>query len=175
MTDPTPAPTEPAQPDAMAATAIHALIGLAATVAVAESLTGGLVCAALTSVPGASAVMRGGVIAYATDLKAALLGVDSELLAREGAVHPDVAVAMARGVATRLDAEYGVATTGVAGPEPQDGHPVGQVYIAVAVGDEVVVRAVSLDPVLGRSGIQAATVVAALQLLNDMLAQVEGP
>ena len=86
------------------------------TVAVAESLTGGLLGAAITTVPGASVVFRGGVIAYATDLKAALLGVPAALLAERGAVDPDVAGAMAAGVALRLGATAGVATTGWPGP-----------------------------------------------------------
>ena len=88
------------------------------TVAVAESLTGGLVAAALTDVPGSSAAFRGGVVAYATELKAELLGVDAVMLRRHGAVYPPVAAAMARGVRARLGATYGVATTGVAGPSP---------------------------------------------------------
>jgi nicotinamide-nucleotide amidase len=144
------------------------------TVAVAESLTGGLVVAALISVPGASAVVRGGVVAYMTDLKASLLDVDPALLAREGAVHPDVAAAMARGVADRLGATYGVSTTGVAGPDPQDGHPVGEVWVAVdAPGlvwerSETVVGE-SLDPTLGREGIRAASVAAVLDLLLDVI------
>jgi nicotinamide-nucleotide amidase len=82
-------------------------------------------------VPGASVVVRGGVIAYATELKTALLGVPADLLARHGAVHPDVAAAMARGVRTRLGATYGAATTGVAGPGPADGKPQGTVFVAV--------------------------------------------
>ena len=88
------------------------------TVAVAESLTGGLVAAALTDVPGSSAVFRGGVVAYATELKADLLGVDAVMLRRHGAVYPPVAAAMAQGVRARLGATYGVATTGVAVPIP---------------------------------------------------------
>ena len=85
------------------------------TVAVAESLTGGLVAAALTDIPGASASFRGGVVTYATELKASLLGVDRDMLAQHGAVYAPVAAAMAEGVRTRLSATYGVATTGVAG------------------------------------------------------------
>jgi nicotinamide-nucleotide amidase len=103
-----------------------------ATIAVAESLTGGLLGAALTDVAGSSATFRGGVVAYATELKAALLGVDPDLLARLGAVHPEVAAAMAVGAASRLDATYGLATTGVAGPDPQDGHAPGEVHVALA-------------------------------------------
>jgi nicotinamide-nucleotide amidase len=111
--------------------AIRLLTAMGKTVAVAESLTGGLVAAALTSVPGASVVVRGGVIAYATELKTALLGVPADLLARHGPVHPDVAAAMAAGARERLGATYGLATTGVAGPGPADGKPQGTVFVAV--------------------------------------------
>ncbi|HZY29894.1 MAG TPA: CinA family protein, partial [Jiangellaceae bacterium] len=102
------------------------------SVATAESLTGGLVAAALVSVPGASDVVRGGVVAYATDLKADLLGVDTDLLARDGAVAPTTATAMAEGIRTRCRADFGVATTGVAGPDPQEGYPAGTMHVAVA-------------------------------------------
>jgi nicotinamide-nucleotide amidase len=116
------------------------IIGLLAergqSVAVAESLTGGLLAAALTSVPGASAAFRGGVVTYATDLKAAVLGVPADLLARHGAVHPDVAAAMAAGVRRLMGAAVGAATTGVAGPDPADDQPVGTVYIAVSIGPD---------------------------------------
>ncbi|MET9778054.1 CinA family protein [Streptomyces sp. NPDC006367] len=101
------------------------------TLAVAESLTGGLVAAGITAVPGASKVLRGSVTAYATDLKHDLLGVDAELLEARGAVDPQVAAEMASGVRKALDADWGIATTGVAGPDPQDGQPVGTVYVAV--------------------------------------------
>jgi nicotinamide-nucleotide amidase len=111
--------------------AIRLLTAMGKTVAVAESLTGGLVAAALTSVPGASVVVRGGVIAYATELKTELLGVPADLIARHGAVHPDVAAAMAGGVRKRLRAAYGLATTGVAGPGPAEGKPQGRVFVAV--------------------------------------------
>jgi nicotinamide-nucleotide amidase len=102
------------------------------TVAVAESLTGGLLCAALTDTAGASATVRGGLVVYATDLKAELAGVDGELLRRVGAVHPDVAAQLAAGVRSRLGADVGVGVTGVAGPDPQDGQPVGTVFAALA-------------------------------------------
>jgi nicotinamide-nucleotide amidase len=115
----------------LAREAVELLTAMGKTVAVAESLTGGLVTAALTSVPGASVVVRGGVIAYATELKAALLGVPADLLARQGAVDPDVAAAMAGGVRQRLGATYGAATTGVAGPGPAEGKPQGTVFVAV--------------------------------------------
>jgi nicotinamide-nucleotide amidase len=101
------------------------------TLAVAESLTGGLVAAEITSVPGASKVFRGSVTAYATELKRELLGVDAALLAARGAVDPQVAGQMAAGVRKALGADWGIATTGVAGPDPQDGQPVGTVFVAV--------------------------------------------
>jgi nicotinamide-nucleotide amidase len=111
---------------------ISALSEQGQTVAVAESLTGGMLCSALVEVPGASDAVRGGVVAYATELKHQLLGVDAELLAANGAVDPDVAAQMALGVRERLGADWGVATTGVAGPDPQDGVQPGRVFIAVA-------------------------------------------
>src|SRR5580698_8741567 len=77
------------------------------TIAVAESLTGGMLAAALTAIPGASAAVRGGLVTYATDLKASLLGVPSALLDRHGAVHPAVAAAMAEGARHRLAAVVG--------------------------------------------------------------------
>ncbi|MFD5186460.1 CinA family protein [Streptomyces sp. NPDC058372] len=112
--------------------ALRLLAGRGETLAVAESLTGGLVAAAVTAVPGASAAFRGSVTAYATELKARLLGVDEALLRANGAVDPEVARQMAEGVRRELGAEWGVATTGVAGPDAQDGHPVGTVHVAVA-------------------------------------------
>ena len=101
------------------------------TVAVAESLTGGLVLAALTSVPGASKAVRGGVVAYASDVKRDVLDVDGDLLSSEGAVNAEVAKQMAKGARLTLNAHFGLATTGVAGPDPQDGVAPGVVFIAV--------------------------------------------
>lgn len=107
------------------------------SIATAESLTGGLLASALVDVPGASASMRGGVIAYDTELKRQLLGVDAELLRTRGPVDADVARQMAGGVRRALEldgrpADVGLATTGVAGPGPADGHPAGTVHVAVA-------------------------------------------
>ena len=119
-------------PVAAAVDAVAALRAAGLSVATAESLTGGLVCAALVDVPGASAVVRGAVVAYATELKASVLGVDAALLARTGPVDAEVARQMARGVRERLGADVGLATTGVAGPGPADGHEAGTVYVAVA-------------------------------------------
>ena len=140
------------------------------TVAVAESLTGGSVCAALVEVPGASAVLRGAIVAYATDLKGSLLGVDAGLLAARGAVDPDVARAMALGVRLRLGADVGLATTGVAGPDPQDGFLPGTVHVAVATPAATVVRSLQLPG--PRAQVRAAAVRAVLQLALD---QVRAP
>ncbi|MEV6480220.1 CinA family protein [Streptomyces sp. NPDC051576] len=114
-----------------AAEVVRLLTVSGATLAVAESLTGGLVAAEITSVPGASKAFRGSVTAYATELKHELLGVDATLLTERGAVDAQVAAQMAAGVRKALGADWGIATTGVAGPEPQDGQPVGTVFVAV--------------------------------------------
>lgn len=131
---------------------------------VAESLTGGDVCSALVAVPGASTVLRGGVVAYATDAKTDLLGVDPGLLAEHGAVHPAVAAAMAAGAARLLRARWGVATTGVAGPSPQDGRAQGTVHVAV---HGPVSRVASLLLTGDRQAVRAGAAAAALQLLLD--------
>jgi nicotinamide-nucleotide amidase len=126
-----------------------------------------MLAAALTAIPGASAVFRGGVVAYATDLKAALLDVAAALLDRHGAVHPAVAAAMAEGARRRLGADFGAATTGVAGPDPADGQPVGTVHIAVSTGRGTTVRSLALSG--DRSQIRAATVERSLGLLVSVL------
>ena len=138
------------------------------TVAVAESLTGGLVCAALTAVPGASAVVRGSVTSYATEVKASVLGVDAHLLRSGGAVQAEVARQMAHGVRRLLGATHGVATTGVAGPDPQDDVPVGRVFVAVAWDDAPGVpldEVRMLDLTGDRTAIREQTVTAVLDLL----------
>ena len=150
-----------------AAAVVHALKDRGETLAVVESLTGGLVTASLVDVAGASAVLRGGLIVYATDLKATLAGVPEELLAERGPVDPDVARRLAEGGRERCGADWGLATTGVAGPEPQDGKPVGLVYVAAAGPDGSVVERLDLDG--GRAAIRDATVEAALRLLSDRL------
>ncbi|HEV7564718.1 MAG TPA: CinA family protein [Microbacteriaceae bacterium] len=110
------------------------------TVAVAESLTGGELVAELTRPAGASAVVLGGVVVYATELKHSLVGVDQVLLDAHGPVHADVADQLARGVRTRLavagrPADIGLATTGVAGPDAQGGRPPGTVFLGLSLGD----------------------------------------
>jgi nicotinamide-nucleotide amidase len=137
------------------------------TVAIAESLTGGLVAAALTTIPGASFAVRGGIVAYATDLKATLLGVPQAVLDQHGAVYPAVALAMAAGVRERLSATFGAATTGVAGPDPADGQPPGTVHIAVSAEDDSVVRTLALDG--DRDQVRRLTVDRSLALLLGKL------
>lgn len=124
-------------PRESAAVLLDRLAELGWTIAVAESLTGGMIVSSLVDVPGASRVVRGGVVAYATDVKNSVLGVDPALLEAHGAVHPRVARQMARGVREVLGrdgtpADVGIATTGVAGPDEQDEQPVGTVHIAVS-------------------------------------------
>lgn len=101
------------------------------TVATTESLTAGLVAATIAEVPGASAVLRGGFIVYATELKHVLAGVPTQMLETLGAVAPDTAAEMARGAAQRCGADIGIGLTGVAGPDLQEGKPVGTVFIGV--------------------------------------------
>jgi nicotinamide-nucleotide amidase len=154
---------------ALAASAVGLLIARGLTVGTAESLTGGLVAAALTTVPGVSAAFRGGIVAYASDLKESELAVPAPLLSRVGAVHRDVALAMAAGVRRRLDVAVGVATTGVAGPDPADGQPVGTVHIAVDAGAGPVHRGLRLAG--DRDQIRTETVRQVLMLLLTVLAE----
>ena len=152
----------------LAADLVARLTAAGLTVAVAESLTGGLVSAALTEPAGASLVVRGGVLAYASDLKAQVLGVDEVLLAQVGAVDPVVAEQMAAGVRSLMGATYGLATTGVAGPDPVDGKPVGTVYVALVGPGFSRVKALALSG--DRAGIRAQSVLAVLMLLAGELA-----
>jgi nicotinamide-nucleotide amidase len=156
----------------LAARLIGELTRRGLTIAVAESLTGGLVVAELISVPGASAVVRGGVVAYATELKSSLLGVDAALLAARSPIDPEVARQMAEGVRWRLGrdgapADIGLSTTGVAGPDTQEGHPVGEVWIGVAIGDVVTAHGLALGG--DRGAIRWATVSESLARVLEQL------
>lgn len=138
------------------------------TLGIAESLTGGLLAAALVAVPGASASLLGAIVAYATPLKHSLLGVDADLLAQHGAVHPEVARQMAEGVRRSVAvgdrvADVGIATTGIAGPDSPDGQPVGTVYIGIATpsGSRVLHLRLTGD----REEVRAAAVRHALRAL----------
>jgi nicotinamide-nucleotide amidase len=146
------------------------------TLAVAESLTGGLLADAFVQMPGASAVLLGAVVAYATPVKHTLLGVDAALLEREGAVDPEVARQMADGVRRAVAvggrrADIGVATTGVAGPDGQDGKPPGTVWVGVAVGDRLIARGATLPG--DRAAVRAGAVLLALDVLLEALRQPE--
>jgi nicotinamide-nucleotide amidase len=163
------APAEPVAPGLIAE-----LTARGETLAVAESLTGGLVVATLVDVPGASAVVRGGVVAYATPVKHSVLGVSEDLLEAEGAVHPEVARQMAAGVRIALSvdgepATWGISTTGVAGPDPQDGKPVGTVYVGIASAAGAEAFELHLDG--DRGAIRHATVS---ELLARMSSEIRG-
>ncbi|MFC7243960.1 CinA family protein [Catellatospora aurea] len=148
---------------------VPGLVGVLAargqTVAAAESLTGGLLTATLVTVPGVSKVLRGGLVVYATDLKHSLAGVDAALLAQRGPVDPDVALALARGARERCAADWGLATTGVAGPGPQDGVPAGTVYVALA-GPDGQSQVSELHVEGERQHVRDSAVAAALGLLR---------
>ena len=146
---------------------VAALIRRGETVATAESLTAGLVCATLADVPGASAALRGGLVVYATDLKAELAGVDRALLAESGAVHPEVAAQLAEGARARCGATWGLGLTGVAGPDSQDGVTPGTVYVGLA-GDGVrEVRTLCFEG--DRGTVRQSSVRAAFDLLGEQL------
>jgi len=142
----------------LAAAVVRSLASRRETLAVAESCTGGLLAGAITDVSGASEVFRGGVVAYHNDVKVELLGVRREVLDAAGAVSEPVAQWMARGVRSRLGADYGIGITGIAGPSggsPEK--PVGLVYICVSspagdfvrgfnfTGDRAEVRRAAVD------------------------------
>jgi nicotinamide-nucleotide amidase len=165
-----------AGPDSAAAEVLERLRSAGRTLAVAESLTGGLLADAFVRVPGASAVLLGAVVAYATPVKHSVLGVDDVLLAREGAVDPEVARQMADGVRRAVavagrPADVGVATTGVAGPDGQDGKPPGTVWVGVAVGERVVARGATLPG--GRAEVREGAVRLALSALLEALGTPE--
>lgn len=157
------APSEAAY--TLAVTVLELLGHGSATLATCESLTGGLLGATLTSVPGASTVYRGGLITYATDLKHTLARVDPGELARDGAVASSTALAMAAGARETCGADWGVAVTGVAGPDPQEDHPAGTVFVAVAdrVGAAVEQYRFGGD----RHAVRTRTVEAALRQLAE--------
>ena len=143
--------------------------------AFAESLTGGMLCSEFVNVAGASKVVLGSVVAYQTELKSSALGVSSELLAKVGAVDPEVALKMAEGIRSRFalqmlldtDQVIGVSTTGVAGPDTQDGKPVGLVYMAISgpKGEQVYEEQIAGD----RAAIRTRAVELAVQHLREYL------
>lgn len=151
----------------VAADVVRLLAERGQTVATAESITAGLVTATLTTVPGSSAVVRGGLVVYATDLKTSLAGVPEELLTGHGAVHPDVASTLALGARTVCHADWGIGLTGVAGPDGQDGVAPGRVYLGLSGPDGTSVTRLDLPG--DRHAVRAGAVVAALHTLLDAL------
>jgi nicotinamide-nucleotide amidase len=145
----------------------RALLARGETVAAAESLTAGLFCATLATVPGASATLRGGAVVYATDLKTTLVGVPGDLLAAHGPVSPETAAALAAGVRARCAATWGIGLTGVAGPDPVDGHGPGRVYLGVAGPERTDV--VQLDLPGDRHAVRTGAVTAAVAALLERL------
>ncbi len=147
---------------------VHALLAARSeTVSVAESLTGGLLGARLSERPGSSATFRGSVVAYATDLKATLVGVPESVLREHGAVSEQTATALAQGARERLGADWGVGVTGVAGPSEQEDKPVGTVFVAVAGPAGEQARALRLPG--DRDRVRLLAVTSALDLLRRAL------
>jgi nicotinamide-nucleotide amidase len=169
--------------DLLVSSLVTALLERRETVAVAESLTAGLVTSGFGAVPGVSAVLRGGIVAYSTDLKATLLDVPTAVLSSRGAVSAEAAEAMAVGVRARCGSDWGLATTGVAGPDPQEDKPAGTVYVAVVgpggrqhAGPEVVAAArragvLAADGSLDRGTVRTAAAHAVLSLLDRSLSR----
>lgn len=151
------------EPDPLAVRVVTTFRDRGLTLATSESLTGGLIGAALTGVPGASEVYLGGVIGYATAMKAVLSGVPAEVLANHGAVAAETAGAMADGVRGRTGADWAVAVTGVAGPAGQEGNPPGTVWLAVSGPGRTKTRRCGFQG--DRTAVREATVAAALSLL----------
>ncbi|MFC4602921.1 CinA family protein [Rhodococcus kronopolitis] len=168
MTPPPACPLDPLVPGTRAVELVAALTSRGQTMATAESLTGGLLAATVAGVPGASVVLRGGLIVYATDLKATLAGVDPDLLAADGPVAGRTAAGLARGAQTRCGADWGVGLTGVAGPDEQDGHAVGTVYLGIAGPDGIGVIDLALPG--DRWAVRAAAVDAAV---SGLLARLD--
>ena len=155
--------------EALARRVLEVLAGRGESLATAESLTGGLLSARLTDVPGASRSFVGGVVSYATRVKESFLGVPAEVVAQHGVVSAECAEAMAVGVRARLEATWGIATTGVAGPDSQEGKAVGTVFVAVAGPGGSDVRRLSLSG--DRATIREASCREVLALLAGALGE----
>lgn len=162
---------------------IDALRRAGHTLAAAESLTGGLFTATLTAVPGASDVVRGALVVYATDLKHTLAGVPQDLLTARGPVDPSVAAALADGARHACGASLGLGLTGVAGPAAQHGHPPGTWFVALTDSDGRVLHRRGTPPgpgdvaavTLSRDDVRRSAVDAALALLEAVTAAAPDP
>lgn len=155
--------------DPTAAALVEAAHAHGATLATAESLTGGLVAATIVSVPGASRVLVGGVVAYSVAVKTAMLGVDADLVATVGTVDEGVVRQMAEGARRALSADVALATTGVAGPGPAEGRPAGTAWIACATPDGTDARELLLEG--GRDAVRRGCTVAVLALAVEVLSR----
>ena len=162
----------PSHPADDVADLLEQLVARDETLATAESLTGGLLAARVTDVPGASRAFVGGVVSYATRVKVSVLDVPPAVVDAHGVISEECAAAMARGVRRRLYATWGIAATGVAGPDRQEGQPVGTVWIAAAGPDVVRTQLLALDG--DRRAIREATCAAAVSLLRDLLREEPG-
>lgn len=151
----------------IAADLVAACVARGLSIATAESLTAGLVSASIADVPGCSAVFRGGVVAYATDVKGSVLGLDASDL--EHVVSEQVAAELARHACRLLDADLGISTTGVAGPDPLDGQDPGSVWIAVH--DRTTSRTHTRHLALSgsRSEIRLAATAAVISLATELV------
>jgi len=138
------------------------------TLAAMESCTGGLFSDTITNVPGSSRYFRGGIVSYATEVKQ-IMGVDAAVISQHGVVSAETAAAMAAAVRERLVADIGIGITGVAGPDPQDGVPVGQVYIALDGGEKVASQALAFQFNQSRVAIKRRAVTQAIMLLRRAL------
>lgn len=152
---------------ALAAETIAALLERGLTVATAESCTGGLIGGALTAVPGSSAAVYGGFIAYANEAKIGMIGVPFGMLRQHGAVSEPVAIAMAEGALATAGTHLAIAVTGIAGPDgAKRGKPVGTVHFAVAT-EEATTHVRKVFANLDRDGVRHATVLQALSMLLE--------
>jgi competence/damage-inducible protein CinA-like protein len=138
------------------------------TLAAMESCTGGLLSDTITNVPGSSAYFRGSVVSYATDVKE-MMGVDPAIIDEHGVVSAQTAAAMAAAIRNRLDADIGIGITGVAGPDPQDGVPVGQVYIGLEGGEHIPSQSLSFLFSQSREAIKRRAVTQSIMLLRRAL------
>lgn len=171
----------PAETIASASDVLRLLRSRGHTLATAESLTGGLIVATLTRIPGASAVVRGGLAAYATDVKRDVLGVDPDVIATYGVVSPETAMSMARRAVALFDSTWAVAVTGVAGPDRQEERAVGTVFVGVAgpamgasAYDDLPAGAEQFALSGDRDDIRAGTVSVALRMLRNWVERDAG-
>ena len=156
----------------LARSAIEALKEKGLTVATCESLTGGLICATLVDVPGASAVVRGGFITYQTDMKPLLAGVDAALIREKGVVSEEVAKAMAEGTRARLGVDIAVSATGMASPGGAEEPPAGTVFVGVSTKDGA--YAIPLDLEGDRQSVRRQTVEQAIRAILTEAKRIGG-